>query len=152
MLFILAALLAGCGTYGTKFSWDVFRSQEGSVVQANKADQAYWEALGKSYQPGGEPGTVTSAPMKVPAFYQNGLLINRSGQAVTFVITGQKSLTRTLPAGATAAAALPPGNYWVEIYYQVGTTPYRQAGLEVDRERGDCDIDGQVCDFFMIAP
>ncbi|MDD2807259.1 MAG: hypothetical protein PHW95_01910 [Patescibacteria group bacterium] len=152
MLLVVLLPLAGCGSLGTRFSWETFRAQERTIVAQNKSDQAYWEALGESYRPSGQPGTVDSAGIKSPGYYQNGVLINRAWQMVTFVITGQKSLTRTVPIGSTAKVSLPPGMYRVEIYYSRSTTPYRQADLPVDAERGDCDIDGQVCDFFMIAP
>jgi len=82
---------------------------------------------------------------------QSGLLTNRRRKSVTFVIKGKKSLTVTVPAGSSTRVELPPGRYQVEVYRANSRWAYIKENRTINSTRNDGSVDGEVCDFSMIA-
>jgi len=139
IVVVLASLNIGCAT-GPR------------IVAKNEAYTKYWQKTGESYQLGGD-GTVTQASSrKSPAYYQNGILVNRSGESVSFSITGSKSVFYDVP-GTSLEIQLAPGNYRVRIFKSGNSYPYKRFDdFIVDSERGDSVHNGVAYDFFVIAP
>lgn len=158
-LFILIALVgvvlavSGCASWGPKMSSPaVYGSSRDRIVAENKAHETYWKQLDESYETGTGGSVVRRGALRVPGDYHQGIFKNRRSRPVTFIVSGRISLTEEVAANSSIEVLLIPGSYDVALYEGRNNWPYLTPHLVVDRVRDNVQVDGQVYDFFMIAP
>jgi len=113
--------------------------------------QTYWKPLPSlEGEFSGEVAMLSRAALK----YYRGILFNsRQDEAIRFLIVGQNyGLNTTLAPGAKEWMFLPAGEYNVQFFKGNNPWPYERGWHFVNTGENDGEVDGQVCDFGIIAP
>jgi len=156
-LFILIAVvwgISGCALVGPKMSSPkVYASVRDVIVAQNEAHKTYWEKQEESYEAGTGGEVERRGALLAPGDYHEGVFLNRRNRTVTFVLRGGGiSLFQEVAAHSPLEVLLVPGSYDVALYEAGRNWSYLTYSAVVDRSRDDNTVNGQVYDFFMIAP
>ena len=153
-LLLVASLLYLVGCAYSR----VGEARTGAEVARYDSTKTYWQRVGESYQANGSGLVSQSASLANPQMRFNGALFNYQEQPVRFEFEGRRaSLEQVVPprqgvVPGRAEIQLPAGWYNVRVYILGHQRPYVYGYHEVNRAKGDSMRQGEVLDFFYIAP